>query len=59
MYILFFIISFSASIIGAICGIGGGIIIKPVMDAFGVLDVSIINFFIWMYRFIYDYLFRL
>ena len=37
MYILFFIISFSASIIGAICGIGGGIIIKPVMDAFGVL----------------------
>ena len=44
MYILFFIISFSASIIGAICGIGGGIIIKPVMDAFGVLDVSVINF---------------
>ena len=44
MYILFFLISFSASIIGAICGIGGGIIIKPVMDAFGVLDVSVINF---------------
>lgn len=44
MYILFFIISFTASIVGAICGIGGGIIIKPVMDAFGSLDVSIINF---------------
>ena len=44
MYILFFLISFFASIIGAICGIGGGIIIKPVMDAFGVLDVSVINF---------------
>ena len=44
MYILFFLISFGASIIGAICGIGGGIIIKPVMDAFDVLDVSIINF---------------
>lgn len=44
MYILFFLISFLASIIGAICGIGGGIIIKPVMDAFGVLDVSVINF---------------
>lgn len=43
MYILFFLISFLASIIGAICGIGGGIIIKPVMDAFGVLDVSVIN----------------
>lgn len=44
MYILFFVISFSASTIGAICGIGGGIIIKPVMDAFQVLNVSIINF---------------
>ena len=44
MYILFFLISFFASIVGAICGIGGGIIIKPVMDAFGVLDVSVINF---------------
>ncbi|MFR9254508.1 MAG: hypothetical protein ACLVJ6_02695 [Merdibacter sp.] len=44
MYALFFLISFGASIIGAICGIGGGIIIKPVMDAFGALDVSIINF---------------
>lgn len=44
MYTLFFLISFGASIIGAICGIGGGIIIKPVMDAFGILDVSIINF---------------
>lgn len=44
MYLIFFLISFIASIIGAICGIGGGIIIKPVMDAFGFLDVSIINF---------------
>lgn len=44
MYIIFFLVSFLASIIGAICGIGGGIIIKPVMDAFGILDVSLINF---------------
>ncbi len=44
MSALFFLISFGASIIGAICGIGGGIIIKPVMDAFGALDVSSINF---------------
>ncbi|MCI8541675.1 MAG: sulfite exporter TauE/SafE family protein [Erysipelotrichaceae bacterium] len=44
MYIIFFLISFGASIIGAICGIGGGIIIKPVMDAFGLLSVSMINF---------------
>lgn len=44
MYIIFFLVSFLASIAGAICGIGGGIIIKPVMDAFGILDVSLINF---------------
>ena len=37
MYALFFIISFGASIIGAICGIGGGVIIKPVLDASGAL----------------------
>ena len=37
MYLLFFIISFGASIIGAICGIGGGVIIKPVLDASGTL----------------------
>lgn len=44
MYITFFIISFAACIIGSICGIGGGIIIKPLMDAFGTLSVSTINF---------------
>lgn len=44
LYILFWIISFGASIVGAICGIGGGVIIKPVLDAFGVLSVSTISF---------------
>ena len=39
LYILFWVISFGASIAGAICGIGGGVIIKPVLDAFGVLSV--------------------
>lgn len=29
---------------GAICGIGGGVIIKPVLDAFGALDVAVISF---------------
>ena len=28
--IIFLIVSFGASIVGAICGIGGGVIIKPV-----------------------------
>ena len=44
MYALFFIISFGASIIGAICGIGGGVIIKPVLDASGALLPGTINF---------------
>lgn len=44
LYILFLLISFGASIVGAICGIGGGVIIKPTLDAFGVLSVSSISF---------------
>ncbi len=44
MVLLFFLISFGASIIGAICGIGGGVIIKPVLDAFQVQSVSAISF---------------
>ena len=42
--LLFLVISFLASIIGAICGIGGGIIIKPVLDFFEVASVSTISF---------------
>lgn len=44
MYVLFFAVCFLASIIGAICGIGGGVIIKPVLDSFGVMDVATISF---------------
>jgi len=44
IYILFYIISFVACVIGSICGIGGGIIIKPVLDAFAVFDVGTISF---------------
>lgn len=44
VYAIFFLVSFFASIIGAICGIGGGVIIKPVLDSFGVLSVSSIGF---------------
>ncbi len=44
--IQFFIllICFSACTVGAICGIGGGIIIKPALDAFGIMSASTINF---------------
>lgn len=44
LYFLFWLISFGASIVGAICGIGGGVIIKPTLDAFGVLSVQAISF---------------
>lgn len=45
MTLLFvFVICFFASVIGAICGIGGGVIIKPVLDVFGILDVAAISF---------------
>ncbi len=44
VYVLFFIISFLASIAGAICGIGGGVIIKPLLDSFGLMDVKTISF---------------
>lgn len=44
MQILFFIVSFLASIAGAICGIGGGVIIKPVLDLFDLASVSTISF---------------
>ncbi len=42
--LVFILISFFASVIGAICGIGGGVIIKPVLDAFGLYSVSTISF---------------
>jgi uncharacterized membrane protein YfcA len=44
IYFLAFVICFLASIVGAICGIGGGVIIKPVLDAVGMMDVSSISF---------------
>lgn len=42
--LLFFIVSFLASIAGAICGIGGGVIIKPVLDLLQLESVSTISF---------------
>lgn len=44
LYLLFLLISYGASVAGAICGIGGGVIIKPTLDAFGILSVSSISF---------------
>jgi uncharacterized membrane protein YfcA len=44
MEIILFFVALFASIIGAICGIGGGVIIKPVLDAFGWMSVSSASF---------------
>lgn len=44
MMIVIFVVCFAASVIGAICGIGGGVIMKPVLDAFGFAPVSTISF---------------
>jgi len=44
IFLFVFLVCFGASIIGAICGIGGGVIIKPALDAFGILDVATISF---------------
>lgn len=43
-YIIFFLVCFGSSAVGAICGIGGGVIIKTVLDTFGIVDVSAISF---------------
>lgn len=42
--ILFFVVSFLASVVGAICGIGGGVVIKPVLDLFQLESVATISF---------------
>ena len=38
------LVTFFACILGTICGMGGGIVIKPVLDATGVMSVAAITF---------------
>ena len=44
LYLFYFLICIAATTLGAISGIGGGVIIKPVMDAVSGLSVSTISF---------------
>lgn len=44
MDILFFVVSFLSSVVGAICGIGGGVVIKPVLDMLRLGEPATINF---------------
>lgn len=42
--LIFFLVSLLASVVGAVCGIGGGVIIKPVLDLLRLEDVAAISF---------------
>ncbi len=44
MNIVCFFIALIASILGSICGVGGGVIIKPALDLFGIANISTISF---------------
>ncbi|MDD6212848.1 MAG: TSUP family transporter [Clostridiales bacterium] len=44
MYLICCLVTFAACILGTICGMGGGIIIKPVLDATGVMSVAAVTF---------------
>lgn len=39
-----FIVCLVASTIGGVCGIGGGVVIKPLLDAAGIMSVSTLSF---------------
>ncbi len=38
------LVCFFASAMGSVCGIGGGVIIKPVLDALGIMEVASVSF---------------
>lgn len=44
IFLLAFVVCFLSCIAGAVCGIGGGVIIKPTLDAVGVMDAGTVSF---------------
>ena len=44
MNVICCVISFFACLLGRLCGMGGGVIMKPVLDAAGTLDAASVNF---------------
>ena len=44
LVLIFFIVSLFASSIGAVFGIGGGVIIKPILDSLNIMEVTKISF---------------
>ena len=45
LQLIYFIIIFLATSIGSLCGIGGGVIIKPALDALNVHSLSTIGLY--------------
>ncbi|MGN1443693.1 MAG: TSUP family transporter [Acutalibacteraceae bacterium] len=44
LYLICCLVTLFACVLGTVCGMGGGIIIKPVLDATGVMSVSAVTF---------------
>lgn len=44
VYLLVFLVCMFASLVGNICGIGGGIIIKPTLDSLQIMTVASVSF---------------
>lgn len=44
LYCIIVCVCLGASIIGAICGIGGGVIVKPVLDSMRIMSVETVSF---------------
>lgn len=44
MIVFIFLLCFIASTIGGICGIGGGVVIKPLLDATDIMSVPTASF---------------
>lgn len=44
LYLVCCLVTLFACVLGTVCGMGGGIIIKPVLDATGVMSVSAVTF---------------
>ena len=42
--LFYFVVSMGASVIGSLCGLGGGIIIKPLLDLIGAIRVDTVSF---------------
>ncbi len=44
LYLIFALVGFLASIVGSMTGIGGGVLIKPILDLTGLMSVASISF---------------